>query len=150
MRQSKVKPLLDEVYEIISTLRPSKGSALGTAITYALNQKKDLMRILDDPKLELTNNAAERAVRPVTVGRKNWLFCDSEKGAHAAAVLYSIVNTAKMNGLKVYDYLNWVFERIRNCDFNKMEDLVPRSEKIPEYVRIGGEKSDKLSILESA
>lgn len=106
------------------------------AITYALNQKKDLMRILEDPKLELTNNAAERAVRPVTVGRKNWLFCDSEKGAHAAAVLYSIVNTAKMNGLKVYDYLNWVFERIRNCDFNKMEDLVPWSNMIPESVRL--------------
>ena len=82
--------------------------------------------------------------------RKNWLFCDSERGAHAASVLYSIVNTAKMNGLKVYEYLNWVFERIRNCDFNKMEDLVPWSEKIPEYVRIGGEKSDKLSVLESA
>lgn len=110
------------------------------AISYALNQKEDLMRILDDPKLELTNNAAERAVRPVTVGRKNWLFCDSERGAHAAAVLYSIVNTAKMNGLKVYDYLNWVFERIRNCDFNKMADLVPWSTKIPEYVRIEGEK----------
>jgi hypothetical protein len=55
-----------------------------------------------------------------------------------------------MNGLKVYEYLNWVFERIRNCDFNKMEDLVPWSEKIPEYVRIEGEKSDKLSVLESA
>jgi hypothetical protein len=55
-----------------------------------------------------------------------------------------------MNGLKVYEYLNRVFERIRNCDFNKMEELVPWSEKIPEYVRIGGEKSDKLSVLESA
>ena len=94
------------------------------------------MRILEDPKLELTNNAAERAVRPVTVGRKNWLFCDSERGAHAAAVLYSIVNTAKMNGLKVYDYLNWVFERIRSKDYDKTEDLVPWSNMIPEYVRM--------------
>lgn len=67
------------------------------AITYALNQKASLMRVLDDPRLELTNNAAERAIRPVTVGRKNWLFCDSERGAHATAVLYSILNTAKMN-----------------------------------------------------
>ena len=106
------------------------------AISYALNQKEDLMRVLEDPKLELTNNAAERAVRPVTVGRKNWLFCDSERGAHAAAVLYSIVNTAKMNGLKVYDYLNWVFERIRSKDYDKTEDLVPWSNMIPEYVRM--------------
>lgn len=106
------------------------------AITYALNQKEDLMRVLEDPKLELTNNAAERAVRPVTVGRKNWLFCDSERGAHAAAILYSIVNTAKMNGLKVYDYLNWVFERIRSKDYDKTEDLVPWSNMIPEYVRM--------------
>ncbi len=106
------------------------------AITYALNQKASLMRVLDDPRLELTNNAAERAIRPVTVGRKNWLFCDSEKGAHAAAVLYSILNTAKMNGLKVYDYLNWVFERIRRCDFDNIEELAPWSELIPENVRL--------------
>lgn len=106
------------------------------AITYALNQKASLMRVLDDPRLELTNNAAERAIRPVTVGRKNWLFCDSERGAHAAAVLYSILNTAKMNGLKVYDYLNWVFERIRRCDFDKIEELAPWSELIPENVRL--------------
>ena len=111
------------------------------AIKYALNQKKDLMRILDDPKLELTNNAAERSVRPVTVGRKNWLFCDSERGAHAAAVLYSIVNTAKMNGLKVYDYLNWVLEQIREGNADTAE-LVPWSEKIPEYVRFGGISDD--------
>ena len=127
------------------------------AITYALNQKGSLMRVFDDPKLELTNNAAERAIRPVTIGRNNWLFCDSERGAHAAAVLYSIVNTAKMNGLKVYDYLNWVFERIRNCDFNKMEDLVPWSEKVPENIKLGGnyakeenKQADKLQTLEIA
>ena len=66
------------------------------------------------------------------------------------AVSVIIGSEDKMNGLKVYEYLNWVFERIRNCDFNKMEDLVPWSEKIPEYVRIEGEKSDKLSVLESA
>lgn len=127
------------------------------AIRYALNQKGSLMRVLDDPKLELTNNAAERAIRPVTVGRKNWLFCDSERGARAAAVLYTIVNTAKLNGLKVYDYLNWVFERIRRCDFNKMEDLVPWSEKIPKNIKLGGNyakkennEADKLQTLESA
>lgn len=76
------------------------------AITYALNQKESLSRFLDDPRLELTNNAAERAIRPVTVGKKNWLFCDSKRGAPAAAILYTIVNTAKLNELKVYDYLN--------------------------------------------
>lgn len=127
------------------------------AITYALNQKENLMRVLDDPRLELTNNAAERAIRPVTVGRKNWLFCDSERGAHAAAVLYTIVNTAKLNGLKVYDYLNWVFERIRRCDFGSMEELAPWSKKIPEYIILGGsyakeeiKQTDKFQALESA
>ena len=127
------------------------------AITYALNQKESLMRVLDDPRLELTNNAAERAIRPVTVGRKNWLFCDSERGAHSAAVLYTIVNTAKLNGLKDHDYLNWVFEKIRRCDFDKMEDLAPWSEEIPEYIKLGGNyakeennEADKLQTLESA
>ena len=100
MRQSKVKPLLDKVYEIISTLRPSKGSALGTAITYALNQKEKLYLFLSKPKVEMTNNLAERTVKPYVINRKNFLFSNTENGAAASAAVMSIIETAKRNKLK--------------------------------------------------
>ncbi len=106
------------------------------AINYALNQKKALMRFLENSKLELTNNAAERAVKPVVIGRKNFLFANTEKGAEAAAVLYSIIETAKANILKPYQYLKWFFERIRNVDFNSFEDFLPWSKNIPENLRL--------------
>ena len=105
MRQSKVKPLLDEVYEIISTLRSSKGSALGTAITYALNQKEKLYLLLNDPNVEMTNNLAERTVKPYVINRRNFLFRDTENRAAASAAVMSIIETAKRNKLDVYGYL---------------------------------------------
>ena len=109
------------------------------AIRYALNQKEALSRFLDDPRLELTNNAAERAVRPVAVGRKNWLFSDSERGAKALSVLFSIVETAKANSLKPYEYLKWIFEIMRSGIRFSFEDFLPWNKKIPEFVRMQGE-----------
>ena len=72
MRQKKVKPLLDKVYEIINTLRPGKGSGLGKAVTYAQNQKEKLYLFLDNPDVEMTNNLAERTVKPYVINRKNF------------------------------------------------------------------------------
>ena len=77
MRHTKVKPLLDKAYEIINTLRPGKGSNLGTAVTYAKNQKEKLYLFLDDPKVEMSNNLAERTVKPYVINRKNFLFSDT-------------------------------------------------------------------------
>jgi hypothetical protein len=73
MRQNQVKPLLDQVYEIIQTLKPSKGSHLYAAVTYALNQKEKLYLFLDNPEVEMTNNLAERTVKPFVINRKNFL-----------------------------------------------------------------------------
>ncbi|MBQ3708344.1 MAG: IS66 family transposase, partial [Clostridia bacterium] len=106
------------------------------AIQYALNQKEALSRILEDPRLELTNNAAEHAVRPVAVGRKNWLFSDRERGARALSVLFSIVETAKANALKPYEYLKHIFETMRGGKNIEWPELLPWSGKIPESVRI--------------
>ncbi len=88
-------------------------SLLGKAFTYALNQRKTLETFLSDPRIELTNNAAERAVKPFVIGRKNWLFCYSPAGAQASAVIYSIIETAKANNKNPRQYLDDVFEGIR-------------------------------------
>ena len=105
LRREKVKPLLDKAYEIINTLRPGKGSNLGTAVTYAKNQKDKLYLFLDDAKVEMSNNLAERTVKPYVINRKNFLFSDTEKGAGASAAVMSIIETAKRNELDVYGYL---------------------------------------------
>lgn len=85
---------------------------LGTAMNYALKQWDRLVVYVDDPNVGLDNNAAENAIRPFAVGRKNWLFAGSPAGARASAALYSLVETAKANGLEPYRYLRFLFERL--------------------------------------
>ena len=98
-------PLLDQVYEIIENLRPGKGTHLYTAVTYARNQKDKLYLFLSNAEVEMTNNLAERTVKPYVINRKNFLFSDTEKGADASAAVMSIIETAKRNKLDVYGYL---------------------------------------------
>jgi hypothetical protein len=87
-------------------------SAYGEALTYAVNQKGWLMNVFLDGRLELSNNRIERNVRPFAVGRRNWLFCNTPNGADASAAVYSIVETAKANGLKPHEYLLFLLERL--------------------------------------
>ena len=90
---------------------PPKG-LLGTAMNYTLKQWKRLVVYVNDPNVGLDNNAAENAIRPFAIGRKNWLFAGSPSGAMASANLYSLVETAKANGLEPYRYLRFLFERL--------------------------------------
>jgi len=94
-------------------------TSMGKAVGYAQDQRFWLEHFLLDGRLELSNNRAENAIRPFTVGRKNWLFANSVKGAKASAVLYSIIEAAKANGINPYDYLAHVFKTAPNCDFPK-------------------------------
>ena len=87
------------------TIHPEKGSKLEDAVRYSLNQKQQLMAFLDYGDVPISNNLAENAVRPFVVGRKNWLFCDSVKGVESSAIVYSLVETAKANGIEPYEYL---------------------------------------------
>ncbi len=80
-------------------------SPLGKAIKYTLGQWPKLIRYIDDGHLSIDNNRAERAIKPLVIGRKNWLFSNSANSAAASAMLYSIVETAKANGLILYDYM---------------------------------------------
>jgi transposase len=87
-------------------------SVYGEALTYACNQKKWLLRYLDDGHLSISNNLIERSVRPYAIGRKNWLFCNVPAGADASAAVYSLIETAKANGLDPFKYLEFLFERL--------------------------------------
>ena len=80
-------------------------SPLGKAIKYTLGQWSKLIRYIDDGHLSIDNNRAERAIKPLVIGRKNWLFSNTPNGADASAMLYSIIETAKANGLILYDYM---------------------------------------------
>jgi transposase len=91
---------------------PIPKSFFGMALTYAVNQENWLMNVFLDGRLELSNNRAERSVRPFAVGRKNWLFCNTPNGADASASAYSIIETAKANGLKPFSYLQFLLERL--------------------------------------
>ena len=91
---------------------PVPKTMYGAALGYALNQESWLMNVFLDGRLELSNNRAERAVRPFAIGRKNWLFCNTPAGADASAAVYSIVETAKANGLRPFRYVNFLLERL--------------------------------------
>jgi hypothetical protein len=87
-------------------------TALGKALAYSLNQWPKLIRYIEDGNLSIDNNRAERAIKPFVIGRKNWLFSNTASGANASATLYSLVETAKSNGLVPFDYLNYLLNEI--------------------------------------
>lgn len=87
-------------------------TAIGKAIAYSLRQWPKLIRYTKDGQLNIDNNRAERAIKPFVIGRKNWLFANTAKGAQASAILYSVIETAKANGLIPYDYLNQLLEEL--------------------------------------
>ena len=96
--------------------RVTPKSALGQAIKYCRNQWSRLTMFLEDGRLEIDNNRSERAIKPFVIGRKNWMFATSMKGARASAIVYSIVETAKENQLNPLNYLTYVFEQLPLID----------------------------------
>ncbi|MCM1227452.1 MAG: transposase [Clostridium sp.] len=95
MWQKEVRPIVEEFYSFIGTLRPSKGSYLGAAVTYARNQKDKLLLFFEHSEVEMTNNLAERIVKPFVIDRKNFLFSATDKGADASALFMSVIETSK-------------------------------------------------------
>ncbi len=104
-RQEVAKPMLDDLHKWLTSQKVVESSQLGKAIKYTVGQWPKLIRYVEDGHLSIDNNRAERAVKSMVIGRKNWLFADTPKGADASAMLYSIIETAKANGLIMYDYL---------------------------------------------
>ena len=108
-RQEHSGKVLDDFYAWLDTVNPSQGSGLAKAVQYARNEKSYLYAFLEDPQIPMDNNLAERAVKPSVIGRKNWLFSTSPKGADASAAAYSIINTAQANGIDAREYLTNIF-----------------------------------------
>ncbi len=114
LRREKSEPVLSELkifLEGLSQRTPPKG-LLGQAVNYALKQWNLLVRYLENGHITPDNNMAENAIRPFVLGRKNWLFSGHPNGAHASAALFSLIETAKANGLKPYFYLRYLFSRL--------------------------------------
>lgn len=114
-RQEQSKPVLDDFYAWLGEIRPVGGTKLAGAIQYCLNEKAYLRQFLENGSIPVDNNRAENAIRPFVVGRKNWLFSTSPKGAKASAILYSVAATACANGLNVEEYFTKVL-RVRGTE----------------------------------
>src|SRR5256884_255109 len=129
VRQARAGPELESLHAWLHTIvaKLSKKSELALAIRYALSRWSALTRYRDDGRLEIDNNAAERALRAVALGRKNWLFAGSDEGGERAAAIYSLLGTAKLNDLDPEAYLRYVLERIAEHPINRIEDLLPWS-----------------------
>jgi transposase len=127
VRQARAGPELQALHGWLQTTltKLSKKSELALAIRYALSRWTALTRYRDDGRLEIDNNAAERALRAVALGRKNWLFAGSDDGGERAAAIYSLLGTAKLNDLDPEGYLRYVLERIADHPINRIEELLP-------------------------
>lgn len=136
-RLKQSKPIIDTFFEWVElvSIGVPGNSLLDKAFTYMKNQKEYLYTFLLDGRLSIDNNATERSIRPFAIGRGNWLFCDTPNGAEASAIIYSIVETAKANKLKPYDYFVYLLKEIpehylgNSLDF--LDKLLPWSDSIP-------------------
>ncbi|WP_251717904.1 IS66 family transposase, partial [Lactobacillus agrestimuris] len=135
IRQEKLKPLMQEFFSWCeknkTTVLP--GSKLGKAINYTLKHQDTFAHVLLDGNLELSNNKAERAVKSLVMGRKNWLFSQSFEGAAASGIILSLIETAKRNKLDPEKYLNYLLQKLPNeeiLDSDTLEAYLPWQEKV--------------------
>jgi len=140
-RKKRSRPVLDAFLAWLKyqTPRVLPKSALGQAIQYCRNQWDKLEAFLKDGRLEIDNNRSERSIKPFVIGRKNWLFSNTPKGAHASAIIYSIVETAKENGLNPFKYLTYLFEQLPNVDIedkDSLDILLPWSASLPDSCKV--------------
>lgn len=146
-KEKRMGDLYAAMKDFFDYIRSEKNKSLpstkyGRAITYALNQEEKAMRLFEDGRLELDNNMAERTVKPYVINRKNSLFNNTERGAQASCILFSIVETAKQNHLDVYKYLEYVLDQCRGIHKDeelpkeKIKKLLPWSKQLPDNIRI--------------
>jgi hypothetical protein len=127
VRRAEAREKLDQLAAWLDAqlkLIPGR-SELAKAIRYARSRWAALIAYVGDGRLEISNNAAENAVRPVTLGRKNWLFAGSDAGGERAAIMYTLIRTAKLNGLEPEAWLRGVLARIGDHPISRLDDLLP-------------------------
>jgi hypothetical protein len=127
VRNVRARPVLESLKQWFEeTLgKLSRKSDTALAVRYALSRWDALLRYVDDGRVEIDNNAAERALRTVALGRKNYLFAGSDAGGERAAAIYSLIGTAKLNGLDPETYLRNVLSRIADHRINRIAELLP-------------------------
>ena len=126
-RQQHAGPILDGIFARIEELKPATlpSEPLRKAMDYALNQREALCRYLDDGRLKPDNNTAENAIRPLALGRKNWMFAGSERGARATALFLGLIQSCKACEVNPWEYLNDMLRRIMSHPVNRLRELLP-------------------------
>jgi transposase len=135
-RLQQSKPILDEFWKWLSSFDSLQNSNLGKAVTYALNQKETLNNFLLDGRIEISNNRAENVIRPFVNGRKNWLFSDTQRGANASAIVYSMIESAKANQLNPYMYLVFLLSKLpslKELSSESLKPFLPWSSELPPW-----------------
>lgn len=124
-RNLRSRPKVEELRKWLDDIAPSilPKSLFGLAVNYGRQQWPKLVQFLEDGRVEIDNNRSERSIKPFVIGRKNFLFCNTPKGARASAVIYSIMESAKENRLNPYAYLNYLFEQLPNLESRDNETL---------------------------
>jgi len=135
IRNLKSRPIVEEFRKWLEDMLPGvlPKSLFGLAVNYGRNQWAKLIRFLEDGRIEISNNRAERAIKPFVISRKNFLFCNTPRGARASAIIFSIIESAKENGLNPYAYLNYLFEKLPNLDSRDdatLDQLLPWNVKL--------------------
>jgi hypothetical protein len=127
VRQQRSRPILDGIFDRVKELKgeTTPSEPLRKAVDYALNQQDALYRYLDDGRLKIDNNTAENAIRPLALGRKNWLFAGSERGARATALFLGLIQSCKACGVNPWEYFNDILRRIMSHPVNKLRELLP-------------------------
>ena len=137
-REQLSRPVFDEFYEWVLSLTALPNTLLGKAVYYARSQQRYLERYLLDGRLEISNNRAERSIKPFVIGRKNWLFSNTPNGARSSAIYYSLIVSARENGLNPFEYLAWVFRNAPNLGkpgyVSEVKNLLPSSPALPKTI----------------
>ena len=147
-RLEKEKPVVEGFLSWLDQQAPVRGSRMDKAVTYIQNRRSYLTTYLEDGRCSFSNNLSENAIRPFTVGRKNWLFCDTPNGAQASALVYSMVEIAKANGVNVYHYLTYLLEKMPSDRMSdeELELLAPWNENIKTEIQHRVNNTDQSDV----